>query len=38
VEDVLAVADAAAFMPPKATFFTPKVPSGLVFLNYGGTT
>lgn len=35
VEDVLAVADAAGFMPPKATFFTPKVPSGLVFLNYG---
>lgn len=36
VRDVLAVADAAEFMPPKATFFTPKVPSGLVFLNYGG--
>jgi len=34
VQDVLAVADAATFMPPKATFFTPKVPSGLVFLNY----
>jgi uncharacterized protein (DUF1015 family) len=38
VEDVLAVADAAAFMPPKATFFTPKVPSGVVFLNYGRPT
>ncbi|MBI2535388.1 MAG: DUF1015 domain-containing protein [Gemmatimonadetes bacterium] len=38
VEDVLAVADAAEFMPPKATFFTPKVPSGLVFLNYGRPT
>ncbi len=38
LEDVLAVADAAGFMPPKATFFTPKVPSGLVFLNYGCPT
>lgn len=38
VEDVLAVADAGEFMPPKATFFTPKVPSGLVFLNYGRPT
>lgn len=38
VEDVLAVADAGGFMPPKATFFTPKVPSGLVFLNYGRPT
>ncbi len=35
VEQVLAVADAGAFMPPKATFFAPKVPSGLVFLHYG---
>jgi uncharacterized protein (DUF1015 family) len=34
VEQVLAVADAGAFMPPKATFFTPKVPSGLVFLRH----
>lgn len=34
VQQVLAVADAGAIMPPKATFFTPKVPSGLVFLNY----
>jgi uncharacterized protein (DUF1015 family) len=38
VEDVLAVADAGEFMPPKATFFTPKVPSGLVFLNYNFDT
>ncbi len=37
VEDVLAVADAGALMPPKATFFTPKIPSGLVLLNYGAT-
>lgn len=37
VADVLAVADAGAFMPPKATYFTPKVPSGLVFLRYEGT-
>jgi len=34
VEQVLDVADAGAFMPPKATFFTPKVPSGIVFLHY----
>jgi uncharacterized protein (DUF1015 family) len=37
VEQVLAVADAGAFMPPKATFFTPKVPSGLVFLRHSTT-
>ncbi len=30
VEQVLAVADAADFMPPKSTYFMPKVPSGLV--------
>ena len=35
VEQVLAVADAGAVMPQKATFFTPKVPSGLVALGYG---
>ncbi|UCG86238.1 MAG: DUF1015 domain-containing protein [Gemmatimonadota bacterium] len=35
VEHVLAVADAGAVMPQKATFFAPKVPSGLVALNYG---
>jgi uncharacterized protein (DUF1015 family) len=34
VEQVLAVADAGAVMPQKATFFTPKVPSGLVVLGY----
>jgi uncharacterized protein (DUF1015 family) len=37
VEQVLAVADAGAFMPPKATFFAPKVPSGLVFLRHSTT-
>jgi uncharacterized protein (DUF1015 family) len=35
VRQVLDVADAGAVMPPKATFFTPKVPSGIVFLRYG---
>ncbi len=30
VEQVLAVADAGDVMPPKSTFFIPKVPSGLV--------
>jgi len=30
VEQVLAVADAGDFMPPKSTYFVPKVPSGLV--------
>lgn len=35
VEQVLAVADGGAVMPQKATFFTPKVPSGLVTLPYG---
>jgi uncharacterized protein (DUF1015 family) len=34
VDDVLAVADAGAFMPPKSTYFQPKVPSGLVMLPY----
>jgi uncharacterized protein (DUF1015 family) len=32
VEQVLAVADAGAVMPQKATYFVPKVPSGLVTL------
>ncbi len=36
VSEVLDVADAGAVMPPKATFFTPKVPSGIVFLRYAG--
>jgi uncharacterized protein (DUF1015 family) len=30
VDQVLAVADAADVMPPKSTYFVPKVPSGLV--------
>ena len=30
VEQVLAVADAGAVLPPKSTYFVPKVPSGLV--------
>jgi uncharacterized protein (DUF1015 family) len=34
VEDVLAVADAGAVMPQKSTYFFPKVPSGLVLLDY----
>jgi len=34
IEDVLAVADAGAFMPPKSTYFMPKVPSGLVTMAY----
>ncbi len=34
VEQVLAVADAGAVMPPKSTYFAPKVPSGLVMLPY----
>jgi uncharacterized protein (DUF1015 family) len=31
VEQVMAVAEAGETMPPKSTFFYPKVPSGLVF-------
>ena len=34
VEDVLRVADAGAFMPQKATYFSPKVPSGIVLLPF----
>lgn len=34
VEDVVRVADAGAVMPQKATYFIPKVPSGMVFLNF----
>jgi len=30
VDQVLAVADAGDVMPPKSTYFIPKVPSGLV--------
>jgi uncharacterized protein (DUF1015 family) len=36
VDEVLAVSDAGAVMPQKATYFMPKVPSGLVFLSYRG--
>ena len=34
VDQVLAVADAGAFMPQKSTYFAPKVPSGLVILSW----
>ena len=34
VSDVLAVADAAEVMPPKSTYFIPKVPSGLLLLEH----
>jgi uncharacterized protein (DUF1015 family) len=34
VEQVLAVADARGAMPPKSTYFIPKVPSGLVLMRY----
>ncbi len=34
VHAVLAVADAGAVMPQKSTFFTPKVPSGVVGIQY----
>jgi uncharacterized protein (DUF1015 family) len=30
IEQVLAVADAGAYMPQKSTYFYPKVPAGLV--------
>ena len=36
LEQVLAVADAGAVMPQKATYFMPKVPSGLVMMGLGG--
>ena len=36
VEQVLAVSDAGAVMPQKATYFAPKVPSGLVTLGFEG--
>ena len=35
VDDVVRIADAGAVMPQKATYFVPKVPSGMVFLNFG---
>lgn len=34
VQQVLAVADAQATMPPKSTYFVPKVPSGLLILPF----
>jgi len=34
VERVLEVADARGVMPPKSTYFMPKVPSGLVLMRY----
>ena len=34
VTQVLAVADAGATMPPKSTYFVPKVPSGLLILPF----
>jgi len=34
VSDVLAVADAGEVMPPKSTYFIPKVPSGLLLLEH----
>ncbi|MCZ6916131.1 MAG: DUF1015 domain-containing protein [Gemmatimonadetes bacterium] len=34
LEQVLAVADAGAFMPQKSTYFAPKAPSGLVILGW----
>jgi uncharacterized protein (DUF1015 family) len=34
VERVLAVADARGVMPPKSTYFMPKVPAGLVLMRY----
>jgi uncharacterized protein (DUF1015 family) len=37
VGQVLAVADAGATMPPKSTYFVPKVPSGLLILPFDET-
>jgi uncharacterized protein (DUF1015 family) len=34
VEEVLAVADRGGIMPPKSTYFLPKVPAGLVLMDY----
>ena len=36
VEQVVSVADAGLVMPHKATYFTPKVPSGMVTLSWAG--
>jgi uncharacterized protein (DUF1015 family) len=38
VEEVLAVADAREVMPPKSTYFIPKVPSGVVLLPLSGAS
>jgi uncharacterized protein (DUF1015 family) len=38
VRDVLDVADAGEVMPPKSTYFIPKVPSGLVLLPHAGAS
>ncbi|MDH3731871.1 MAG: DUF1015 family protein [Acidimicrobiia bacterium] len=37
VSDVMAVADAGLTMPPKSTWFAPKLPSGLVVQMHGDT-
>lgn len=34
IEQLVSVADAGSVMPPKATYFMPKVPSGLVGMSY----
>ncbi len=36
LEDVRAVSDAGEFMPPKSTFFAPKVPTGVVLRMFEG--
>ncbi len=36
VDQVLRVADAGAVMPPKSTYFIPKVPSGVIMMPLGG--
>ncbi len=38
IDEVLAVADAGAVMPPKSTYFMPKVPSGLIIMSYTEAT
>jgi len=34
VEQVFAVADAGEVMPPKSTYFAPKVPAGVVLADW----
>lgn len=36
LEDVQAVSDAGEFMPPKSTYFAPKVPTGVVMRTFDG--